>query len=300
MCAGSVTYYLDLIPVASLPAAPLVELLDQLLPPLDKPMTLLMEEDGSNATASSPPRRRHRRLRPGLRRLACQLKSGRSLPADLVVLAIDVRPETALAKAAGLASASRASHRCLSAPTIPTSTPQAMRRRDFVTDEPTAVPLGRAANVGPLPIADHIFRPASARPIPGALGTAIVRAFTVTAGLTGWSEKLPRRRSHLPHRDSQRQPPRRLLSRHPSQIILKLLWDPADGRILARKPLDWPASTSASTRSPRQSPATSSSAISPNSNCPTPARWLRERPRQPRGHGSLQRPRRAGRSHRHA
>ena len=37
--------------------------------------------------------------------------------------------------------------------------------------------------------ADHIFRPAETKRYPGALGTAIVRAFEVTAGLTGWTEK---------------------------------------------------------------------------------------------------------------
>jgi len=214
----------------------LVELLDQLLPPLDKPMTLLMEDelrqhgielhlgDAIAGFASTDGA------------LACQLKSGTSLPADLVVLAIGVRPETALAKAAGLALGPRGHIRTDAF--LRTDDPDiyaagdAAEIRDFATGEPTAVPLGGPANRQGRAIADHIFRPAETKPIPGALGTAIVRAFDVAAGLTGWSEKRLRAAGcayrtvtvngthHTDYYPGAR------------PIILKLLWSPTDGRIL--------------------------------------------------------------------
>jgi NADPH-dependent 2,4-dienoyl-CoA reductase/sulfur reductase-like enzyme len=79
----------------------MVELLDQILPPLDHSMTLLMEDelrrhgidlilgDGLEGFGSEPA-------------LVCRLKSGRLVETDLVVLSIGVRPDTALARAAGL------------------------------------------------------------------------------------------------------------------------------------------------------------------------------------------------------
>ncbi|OAM88952.1 FAD-dependent oxidoreductase [Termitidicoccus mucosus] len=214
----------------------LVELLDQLLPPLDKPMTLLMEDElkrrgvqlflgdaiAGFATAGGA--------------LSCRLKSGRSLGADLVVLAVGVRPETALAKDAGLELGPRGHIRTdafLRTNDLDIYTAgDAIQVRDLVTGEPAAVPLGGPANRQGRAIADHIFRPAEAKPLPGALGTAIVRAFDVAAGLTGWSEKRLRAAGR-PYRtvtvnDNHH------ASYYPGAkpILLKLLWDPTDDRIL--------------------------------------------------------------------
>ncbi|MBP8963616.1 MAG: FAD-dependent oxidoreductase, partial [Opitutaceae bacterium] len=214
----------------------LVELLDQLLPPLDKPMTLLMEDELKRHGVELHLGDAIAGFAPACGALACQLKSGRSLPADLVVLAIGVRPETALAKAAGLALGPRGHIRTDAF--LRTDDPDiyaagdAAEIRDFVTDEPTAVPLGGPANRQGRAIADHIFRPASARPIPGALGTAIVRAFTVTAGLTGWSEKRLRAAGRTYRTVTVNGNHHADYYPGAQPIILKLLWDPADGRIL--------------------------------------------------------------------
>ncbi len=214
----------------------LVELLDQLLPPLDKPMTLLMEDELKRHGVELHLGDAIAGFAPACGALACQLKSGRSLPADLVVLAIGVRPETALAKAAGLALGPRGHIRTDAF--LRTDDPDiyaagdAAEIRDFVTDEPTAVPLGGPANRQGRAIADHIFRPASARPIPGALGTAIVRAFTVTAGLTGWSEKRLRAAGRTYRTVTVNGNHHADYYPGTQPIILKLLWDPADGRIL--------------------------------------------------------------------
>ena len=214
----------------------LVELLDQLLPPLDKPMTLLMEDELKRHGVELHLGDAIAGFAPACGALACQLKSGRSLPADLVVLAIGVRPETALAKVAGLALGPRGHIRTDAF--LRTDDPDiyaagdAAEIRDFVTDEPTAVPLGGPANRQGRAIADHIFRPASARPIPGALGTAIVRAFTVTAGLTGWSEKRLRAAGRTYRTVTVNGNHHADYYPGAQPIILKLLWDPADGRIL--------------------------------------------------------------------
>jgi NADPH-dependent 2,4-dienoyl-CoA reductase/sulfur reductase-like enzyme/rhodanese-related sulfurtransferase len=213
----------------------LVELLDQVLPPLDKPMTLFIEDE----------LRRHGIdliLGDGIESfdcgaaLTCRLKSARRIEADLVVLSIGVRPDSALARDAGLALGPRGHIRVNEF--MQTSDPDiyaagdAIESNDLVTGDPASVPLGGPANRQGRLVADHIFAPTLAKPWPGLLGTAIVRVFDVSAGLTGWSEKRLRAAGR----------PYRTITVNDSQhagyfpgakpIILKLLWDPETGRVL--------------------------------------------------------------------
>jgi NADPH-dependent 2,4-dienoyl-CoA reductase/sulfur reductase-like enzyme/rhodanese-related sulfurtransferase len=213
----------------------LVELTAQVLPPLDPPMTLLLEDElrkhhvdlvlGDSVTAFE--------AGPAL---ACRLASGRAVEADLVVLSIGVRPDTALARAAGLYLGPRGHIRVNGF--MQTSDPDiyaagdAIETTDFVTHEPAAVPLGGPANRQGRLAADHIFRPATTQPYPGALGTAIVRAFAAAAGLTGWSEQRLRAAGR-PYRTVTVNDNHHAGYYPGAQpILLKLLWDPATGRIL--------------------------------------------------------------------
>ena len=214
----------------------LVELLDQLLPPLDQPMTLLMEDELKRHGVQLHLGDAIAGFAPAGGALACQLRSGRSLAADLVVLAIGVRPETTLAKNAGLELGPRGHLRTDAF--LRTSDPDiyaagdAAEVRDFVTGEPTAVPLGGPANRQGRAIADHLFRPDKAQPLPGALGTAIVRAFGVAAGLTGWSEKRLRAAGRAYRTVTVNDTHHAGYYPGAQPLLLKLLWDPADGRVL--------------------------------------------------------------------
>jgi NADPH-dependent 2,4-dienoyl-CoA reductase/sulfur reductase-like enzyme/rhodanese-related sulfurtransferase len=213
----------------------LVEMLDQILPPLDHPMTLLMEDELRRQQVELI-------LSDGIESfsgesaLTCRLKSGRTIRADLVVLSIGVRPDTALAKAAGLELGPRGHIRVNGF--MQTSDPDiyaagdAVEVKDFVTGDSVAVPLGGPANRQGRLAADHIFRPQQTKAYTGALGTAIVRAFDVAAGLTGWSEKRLRAANH-PYRtvtvnDNHH------AGYYPGAkpMLLKLLWEPETGRVL--------------------------------------------------------------------
>ena len=214
----------------------LIEMLDQLLPPLDRPMTLLMEDEMRRHGVELALGDAIAGFAPAGTGLSCQLKSGRTVDADLVVLAIGVRPDTALAKAAGIELGPRGHIRTdeylRTNDADIYAAGDAIEVRDRVTGDPTAVPLGGPANRQGRAVADHIFRPDTMKPIPGALGTAIVRAFGVAAGLTGWSEKRLRAAGR----------PYRTLTVNDNHhagyypgakpIMLKLLWDPTDGRVL--------------------------------------------------------------------
>jgi rhodanese-related sulfurtransferase len=119
------------------------------------------------------------------------LTDGSSLPADVVLLAMGVRPESGLARAAGLALNPRGAvvvneHLQTSDPTI-YAVGDCVEVVDAVTNDPAMVPLAGPANRQARDAADHLFGGIGRRaPV---LGTAIVRVFDVVAATTGKSEK---------------------------------------------------------------------------------------------------------------
>lgn len=211
-----------------------VELQDQVLPPFDKEMTTPIAEHlaakgvtlllGQSAAAFE-------KTHDGL---IVQLKSGQRLPAQLVILGVGVRPENKLAVDAGLAVGPRGGiqvneHLQTTDPHI-YAVGDAIEVRDFVTGEPTQVPLAGPANRQGRIAADHIFgRPSHYR---GTQGTAIVKVFDLTGAMTGASEKTLRRLNR----------PYRKVYVHPTQhagyypgaeaMTLKLLFEPENGKLL--------------------------------------------------------------------
>jgi NADPH-dependent 2,4-dienoyl-CoA reductase/sulfur reductase-like enzyme/rhodanese-related sulfurtransferase len=215
-------------------ATTVVELQDQVLPPFDKEMTTPIAEHlaakgvflllGQSAEA----------FEQGSDGLVVRLKSGDRLTAQLVILGVGVRPENKLAVAAGLEVGPRGGIRVNEH--LQTSDPDiyavgdAIEVKDYVTGEPTQLPLAGPANRQGRIAADHIFgRDARYR---GTQGTAIVRVFERTAALTGTSEKVLRRASR----------PYRKVYVHPAHhagyypgaeaMTLKLLFEPETGRVL--------------------------------------------------------------------
>lgn len=213
----------------------LVELLNQVLPPLDGPMTRLMEDE----------LRRHNIeliLGDGIAgfegqtTLTCCLNSGRTVDSDLVILSIGVRPDTALAREAGLDVGPRGHIRVN--PFMQTSDPDiyaagdAVEIKDLVSGDATAVPLGGPANRQGRLAADHIFRPAQTKPYPGALVTAIVRAFDVAAGISGWSEKRLQAAGRAYRSVTVNDNHHAGYYPGAKPLLLKLLWETESGRVL--------------------------------------------------------------------
>ncbi|WP_197509772.1 FAD-dependent oxidoreductase [Tessaracoccus coleopterorum] len=116
------------------------------------------------------------------------LADGTSVPADLIVLSVGVRPDTEPFEAAGIACERGAivvdEHGRTSVPGV-WAVGDAVVSTDAVTGIRRPVALAGPANRAGRQVADHIVRPDSARPIPAPLGTAIVRFGELTAALTG-------------------------------------------------------------------------------------------------------------------
>jgi NADPH-dependent 2,4-dienoyl-CoA reductase/sulfur reductase-like enzyme/rhodanese-related sulfurtransferase len=211
-----------------------VELQDQLLPPFDKEMTKPIAEHLTAKGVSVLLSQSAEGFEQAADGLVVRLKSGQKLTAQLVVLGVGVRPENKLAVNAGLEVGPRGGIRVNEH--LQTSDPDiyavgdAIEVKDFVTGEPTQVPLAGPANRQGRLAADHIFgRDARYR---GTQGTAIVRVFEKTAALTGPSEK-GLRRAKLPFRKVYIHPTNHA-GYYPGAeaMTLKLLFNPETAKLL--------------------------------------------------------------------
>lgn len=166
-----------------------------------------------------------------------RLQSGARLNADIVLLAIGVRPETALAKAAGVEIGVTGAIKVDE--TFRTSDPaifavgDAIEVKQTVSGEPARIPLAGPANRQGRLAADQISSTAKVPPKPykGTLGTSILKVFDLAAASTGLNERQARAAginclATITHSASH-------ASYYPGghPISLKLVYTP-DGRIL--------------------------------------------------------------------
>jgi NADPH-dependent 2,4-dienoyl-CoA reductase/sulfur reductase-like enzyme/rhodanese-related sulfurtransferase len=174
----------------------LVEMLNQVMPPLDPEMARLAERymvrrgvqlELSNGVAG------FEQTAGGA--LEVVTASGKRLPADIVILAIGVRPETALAKMAGIEIGERGGMRVDEQ--MRTSDPDifavgdAVEVRDFVTGQWSLVALAGPANRQGRIVADVLVgRDARFR---GTQGTSICQIFEGVIAQTGVNEKTLKR-----------------------------------------------------------------------------------------------------------
>lgn len=175
----------------------LVELLPQVLPTLDPEMASWLHGEltvngvalhlGETVTGFS---------RDAKNQLRVALASGASVPAELVVLSVGVRPNAALARSAGLAVGERGG--IVTDGTMRTSDPDiyavgdAVQVLDPVLNVPTQIPLAGPANRQGRLAADAMAGLA-VKPYGGTWGASIVKVFGLTAASVGASEKALRR-----------------------------------------------------------------------------------------------------------
>lgn len=212
----------------------LVELANQIMPPLDQEMArdlqYHLEYHGVQlklgAAAAS-----FAEAKGGV---AITLQDGTTLYADIVLLAVGVRPDVGLAKGAGITLGSHGGIQVNAQMQTSDSNVYAagdvVEVTDTITDDSALIALAGPANRQGRIVADHIFGRDSA--YTSTQGTAIVKVFEMTGGSTGASEKNLIRKS-MPYRKIYIHP-----SGHASyypgstSMHLKLLFAPDDGKIL--------------------------------------------------------------------
>jgi len=174
----------------------LVEMLDQVLAPLDRELARLVEEHLKRhgiTLALGDGVAGFKQLDGGA--LEVQTKAGKTHPADIVILALGVRPDTTLAKAAGLALGERGGIRVDDQ--MRTSDPDifavgdAIEVKDVVTGEWSLVALAGPANRQGRIAADVIAGRMSR--FRGTQGTSIIGLFDGAAAWTGVNEKTLKR-----------------------------------------------------------------------------------------------------------
>jgi NADPH-dependent 2,4-dienoyl-CoA reductase/sulfur reductase-like enzyme/rhodanese-related sulfurtransferase len=119
------------------------------------------------------------------------LSNGVVLPAEMIILAIGVRPDIKLAKEAGLTIGTRGGidvddFNRTSNPDI-YAVGDVAEKTDAIDGSSTLVPLANLANRHGRVVADHIAGRAT-RPVK-TIGTAIVKVFDLMIAATGWNEK---------------------------------------------------------------------------------------------------------------
>lgn len=162
------------------------------------------------------------------------LSTGEKLDVGLVIMAIGVRPETKLAIGAGLALGERGGilvddHMLTSDPDI-YAVGDAVEVKDFVSGFAALVPLAGPANKQGRIAADNAMGRDSV--YKKTQGTGICKIFDLTTGMTGNNEKTLKRINR--NYEKIYIHPTCHASYYPgaSQISLKVLFDPDDGKIL--------------------------------------------------------------------
>jgi NADPH-dependent 2,4-dienoyl-CoA reductase/sulfur reductase-like enzyme/rhodanese-related sulfurtransferase len=207
-----------------------IEASDQVLAPLDPEMATLVAKEMISHGVD---------LQLGVSASAIgthsvTLSDGSEVPAELVILAIGVRPEISLAKAAGIKVGTRNGievddfNRTSDLDIYAVG--DAAEKTDSLDGTATLVPLANIANRHGRIVADHI-NGRIVRPVT-TIGTAIVKVFDLMIATTGWNEKrlAAAGRPHL------------IIHTHPNshagyypdakQMTLKLIFEPTTGEIL--------------------------------------------------------------------
>jgi NADPH-dependent 2,4-dienoyl-CoA reductase/sulfur reductase-like enzyme/rhodanese-related sulfurtransferase len=217
-------------------AVTVIEMMDQVLPPLDAELAEAVRQrlvDKGVSVHLNDAVAAFERGSSG--KLAVTTRSGARISADLVVLGLGVRPEIKLAKQAGLVIGEKNGIRVDES--MRTSDPyiwavgDAVESRDFVTGEWCVVPLAGPANRQGRIAADSICgRSAHFR---GVQATAVCGMFGLTVAMTGASEKTLKRCGTAGY-DKVYLHPNDHAAYYPGAkpIHMKLLFSRDDGRIL--------------------------------------------------------------------
>ncbi|WP_343083665.1 DsrE/DsrF/DrsH-like family protein [Blautia producta] len=169
----------------------IIEMQNQVMAPLDYEMAQILHENirMNNTELILEDGVDHFETQNGSTRI--HLKSGRTVEAEMVLLSIGVKPNSSLAKAAGLSLNARGGVQVDEY--LRTSEPDIYAVGDvievnhLVTGEKTMIPLAGPANKQARICADNIT--GSQKTYQGSMGTSVAQVFDLTAAAVGLNEK---------------------------------------------------------------------------------------------------------------
>ena len=209
----------------------IVEKAPQVLPPLDEEMAAFVKNELMKHGIEIITNQSVAAFEEGGKQLI--LENGETVQSDLTILAVGVQPENHLAKEAGLELGFRGG--ILVDETYQTSVPDiyavgdAIVVKQQITGQDTLISLASPANRQGRQVADIIA--GLPRKNQGSIGTAVLRAFDLTAGMTGLNERQVRQQGldhqivHVSGKDHAGYFP------DAKEILLKLIFDPKTGKI---------------------------------------------------------------------
>lgn len=212
-----------------------VEMANQVMAPLDYSMAAIVHQQLTDKQVDL-------RLEDGVSRfeetpegIIVHLRSGKQITTDLVILSIGVRPETRLAKEAGLSLGTLGGiaindYMQTSDPDI-YALGDAVEVRHQVTGKPALIPLAGPANKQGRIVANNIVY-GNRETYPGTMGTSIAKVFDLTVAAAGANAKLLKRegityQSSYTHSASH-------ASYYPGAVPMsvKILFSPENGQLL--------------------------------------------------------------------
>lgn len=167
-----------------------IEMAEQVMPPLDKDMARLVENHMIGKGVDLMLGEGFKEIKDGGKKV--YLKSGKEIETDLVILSIGVRPNSELAKDAGLKLTERGHIKVNDA--MQTSNPDiyaigdVISVKDYITKNETAVPLAGPANKQGREVATNVLGKGCAK-YSGTMGTSVAKVFDMTVASTGLNEK---------------------------------------------------------------------------------------------------------------
>lgn len=212
-----------------------VEMSNQVMAPLDYSMAAIVHQHLTGKKVSLIVEDGVSHFEESSEGVLVHLKSGKQIPADMVLLSIGVRPETQLAKEAGLSIGALGGIAVNEF--MQTSDPDiyalgdAVEVRHLITDKPALIPLAGPANKQGRIVADNIVFD-NREKYEGTMGTSIAKVFDLTVATAGANAKLLKREG-IPYQSSYTHSASHA-GYYPGAVPLsiKIVFSPDNGRLL--------------------------------------------------------------------
>ena len=212
-----------------------VEMANQVMAPLDFSMAAIVHQQLTEKGVGL-------HLEDGVSRfeekdggVTVHLRSGKQIATDMVLLSIGVRPETKLAKEAGLAIGERGgiavNDYMQTSDADIYALGDATEVKNLVTGQPSLIPLAGPANKQGRIVADNIIF-GNKKKYAGSIGTSIAKVFDLTVAATGANAKLLQR-NNIPYTSSYTHGASNA-GYYPGAVpmSIKILFDPENGKLL--------------------------------------------------------------------